>query len=467
MKRFTAILLAVVMLLCMTPVSATEATVDASVESGCNTIDAKVPLLGNQQLINNSTAVVLYETNTDTLMYAYNADTQVPPSSLLKILTALIAIELGSMTDAVTVRQEVLDTLPADAAVVELLVDEVVTVQDLLYCMMVSSGNDAAVVLADHIMGSQQAFVDEMNRRAAEYGCTDTNFTNVHGLHDNAQHTTARDVAKILAAAVQNQLFCEIFGARYYSVPATNKSAERHLATQNYLMNNDDVVIHYDERVTGSRTAVANDRSRSIASVAKVNDMQLISVVIGAKSQYASDGYTTLVFGGFNETKQLLDLGFNGYKTAQILFKDQVLRQIVAPGGSSDVFVGALNGASSVIPDSVGSDELVYRFTNEVSLTAPIEKGQFVSTLEIWCENVCVAQTDLYAMNSVIPKDLLFAENKDPNSGLIWKIIVYVLLAGVTVVVVGFIGLALVRASRIARAKRDSRRNSRNRRRSR
>ena len=95
MRKITAIILAVVMLLCILPVSADESATDMSVEAGCNTVDGKMPLLGNQQLINNANATLLYETTTDTLMYAHNADAKVPPSSLLKILTALIAIEKG------------------------------------------------------------------------------------------------------------------------------------------------------------------------------------------------------------------------------------------------------------------------------------------------------------------------------------------------------------------------------------
>ena len=467
MKKITAIILAVVMLLCILPVSADESATDMSVEAGCNTVDGKMPLLGNQQLINNANAALLYETTTDTLMYAHNADAKVPPSSLLKILTALIAIEKGSMTDVVTVRKEVLATLPYDAAVVELLVDEVVSVRDLLYCMMVSSGNDAAVVLADHVMGSQQAFVEEMNRRAAEYGCTGTHFVNVHGLHNENQYTTARDVAKILKKAIENEEFCQLFGAKYYTVPETNKWKERHLASQNYLMNNDDMVIYYDERVTGSRTAIANDRTRSIASVAKVGDMQVICIVIGAKSQYTSDGYSERVYGGYNETKQLLDLGFNGFKSVQLIHENQVMLQNTVSGGSSDLSVGAMSAASSVIPENIGADNLVYRYTNEVPLTLPIEKGQIVSTLEVWCGNVCVAQTDLYAMNGVVSAATQFADDNDNNGITVWQVIVYILLGVIAIVVVALLTLVVMRASQRAKAKRASRRNSRNRRRSR
>lgn len=468
MKKVGAFCLIVLILLFQHPVMAAEITDNMSVTGGCNTIDGLVPMLGNQQLVSNATAAFLYEINTDTLMYSYNADASVPPASLLKILTALIAIEKGTMTDVVTVQADVLSTLPGDAAVVELVVDEVVTVQDLLYCMMVGSGNDAAVVLADHVMGSQQAFVAEMNRYAAELGCTGTNFTNVHGLHDSDQYTTARDVARILTKAIQNETFRQVFGAIQYTVPETNKSEVRYLSSQNYLMNNEDVIIHYDSRVTGSRTAVANDRSRSVASVAQVGDMELISVVIGAQSQYEKDGYTVKVYGGFDETKQLLDMGFDGYKTAQILHANQVMLQSSVLGGNCDISIGTRDSAYSVIPANVSAETLSYRYVNEVSLTAPIEKGQRISTLQVWCGTVCIAQTEMYAMNSVLSNAAQFDDSKDSGNGsTFFTVVLYIIGIAFVIFLLGFIVLYLMRAFRLAKIREQRRRNRRNRRRSR
>ena len=467
MKKLIALCLIAALLLCCMPVMAAD-TEDASVAAGCNTIAGQVPLLGTGQLISNASAVLLYETNTDTVMYAYNADAQVEPASLLKIMTALVAIEKGNMTDAVTVREEVLATLAPDAAVVELVADEVVTVKDLLYCMMVASGNDAAVVLADHVMGSQVAFVEEMNRYATELGCTGTNFTNVHGLHDDNQYTTARDIGRILTHALTNEEFTELFGAKYYTVPKTNKSEDRHLATQNYLINNDKVIIHYDERVTGSRTAVNPDQTRNIASVAKMDDMQLVCVVFGAKSQFEKDGYSVKVFGGYDETKELLDLGFTGYKTAQILQPDQVLQQLNVLNGECDVSVGTRDGANCVIPANIDLNGLSFRYANEAALTAPIEKGQKLSDLQIYYGSVCVAQTETYAMNAVRIAGSVFSDNGNQRKSVGGLTVLLYLIGGVFVIgLAGFVALFLLRSGRIAKMRRQSRRNSRNRRRSR
>ena len=412
MRKISVIILAFCIFFCAAPAMAAETEQDFSVISGCNTVEGQVPFLGTQKLVDNGEAMILYEVGTDTLMYADNADEQLPPASLVKILTALIVVEKGNLDDAVTVKEEVLATLDPDAVRVQpkLAVDEVLTVRDLLYCMMVAAANDAAVILADHIMGDQADFVAEMNRYAVEIGCSNTNFVNVHGLHHEEQYTSARDVARILAKGIQNELFCEIFFANKYVVPATNKNDSRILVTQNYLMNKDIVVIHYDERVKGSRTGTTTYGTTNIGSYAEVDDMKLISVVMGSASAYDERNGAVKVFGGYGETQKLLDLGFTGNKAGQLLYENQVLKQIPISGGSSDLTIATKEARSSVVPADMGVERLEYRYVNEVPLTLPVQEGQRVSTLQILCNNICFAQTDIFAMSSFLPAEQVFAD---------------------------------------------------------
>ena len=181
-----------------------------------------------------------------------------------------VMFENGDIETVVTVREDVLSTVPYDAVSADLTAGEEMTLGDLIGCMLVGSANDAAAVIAENLAGSQAAFVARMNLRAQELGCTGTQFTNVHGLHDKEQYTTARDIARILAKAVENEAFCDAFGAVYYTVEPTNKADVRYLSTENYMMNDDMDVNYYDTRVTGSRTGVNNDYTRNVASVAEV-----------------------------------------------------------------------------------------------------------------------------------------------------------------------------------------------------
>ena len=382
-------------------VTAEDEITDMSVLSGCQGIDAQVPVLGSAQLSENIQSAVLYEVTTGTLMYAWNPDQQLHPAGLVKILTALVALENGNMTDAVTVQQSVLDLISEDARTSGLLADEVFTMEQLLHFLLVEGSNDAALVIAHHIAGSEAAFVEKMNARAAELGCTNSVFTNVHGLHNDQQLTTARDVARILSVAIQNEQFATLFGIAEYKMPATNKSEERELESSHHMMHQNLYEIYFDLRVTGGRTGVNNMGLRSIATTAQVGKMQMVSIVMGCASEVNDRGIVEKL-GGFEETALLLDQGFTGYTTAQLLYDGQALKQYSVRNGISDVVVGPNVFISSVIPADGSTGTLSYQYKDiEGAFDAPIEKGRHMSTVEIWCGSVCLAQAELYALNDV------------------------------------------------------------------
>jgi len=227
----------------------------------------------------------------------------------------------------------------------------------------------------------------------------------VHGIHDDAQVTTARDVAKILNAAMENEQFAQLFCTINYTVPATNRSAARNLITGNYLISNenkDSVRIYYDGRVTGGRTGVANDGTRCIATTAESGELSVISVVLGAKSVYHEDGYSVSVFGGYNETSKLLDHTFDGHRSGQVISKDQAIVQCRVINGDSMVVLGSDRSVYTMLPEGFETKQLDYRYSHSgESFHAPIEKGTVLSKLEIWNGQQCIAQADLYAMNGV------------------------------------------------------------------
>lgn len=401
-RRFLCLLtcIALVFVLC-TSVSA-ETIIDPSVTNGCSTLDGTKPLLNHSFQVENATAAILYEVTTDTLLYTYNVDEQMYPSSLTKILTALIVIENSNLNDAVVVKQEVLNTVEIGAASAKLVADEVITVENLLYSMLVDSANDSAAVLADYVCGSQEAFVQKMNERVQEIGCTSTNFVNAHGLYNENHKSTARDIAKIIKEAIKNETFVEIFGTKYYTIPATNKSGERNLETGNFLMTRGDLQIYYDSRVTGGRTGAENAYTRCIATTSESGGMQMISVLMGAQSIYAEDNITTIAFGGFPETSDLLDCGYKGMAATRLFDSNQAVRQYTVENGDCDVVVCPQETVDTVLPENITSDDLTYKYSDlSANLKAPIEKGQLVSTVEVLYGNITIGQAELYAMNDV------------------------------------------------------------------
>ncbi len=465
-SRILCLIIAICLTICFSvPVSAEEA--DVSVEYGCNTFDAKVPFLGSAEKMDSAASAILFEANSETLMYAWNPDTPLYPASLVKIMTAMIAIQEGTMTDVVTVTKEVLDTVPANAMVVKLYSDEVITVQDLLYCMMVASANDAAAVLAHHIAGSQAQFVAKMNQYAKELGCTATEFTDVHGV-DGKQRTTARDLARILSHALKNEEFRKLFGTVYYKTAATNKTSERALASGNYLLNDDESTIYYDKRVTGSRTGIDANGDRCIASTAAVNGMQMICIVLGAKDVYSENGYSIKLIGGYKETSHLLDIGLEGYQAVQLLYQDQALQQTQVENGDCLLTLGPNINASSVLPQGVTPDQLTYKYGATGSVSLPVDKGDRVSDVQIWYGNVCLVQSGLYALNKVqnrlYDSGNLNSGKQDPQ----WLLTAMKILAVVVLLAVAVLfGLRAYAKLRYTAARSRSRRHRRNRRRSR
>lgn len=432
----------IVILLCFTyvfPVFGVESQFDLSTEDGFKGIDAQAQFLGSSKLVDNVSSAFLFELNSDSLLYSWDADKPQYPASLVKIMTALLVLENGNLSDVVTVSQNALDSVSYDAISVDLLPGENISVEDLLYCLMVKSANDAAAVLAEYVCGSQSEFVMKMNNRALELGCTGTNYTNPHGLHDDQQVTTARDTCRILKEALKHDFFRTIYGTIHYTVPATNLSEERILSTNNFLMNSESVGIYFDSRVIGGRTGVTSDGYRCIASVAQNRNMEVICIVMGSVSQFAENG-STEVYGGFPETITLLNYGFDGNDTFQVLYKNQVLQQKPVLNGDSDVFIIVKDSFSTVLPAKYSFDDLTFVFSDPLDhMEAPIEKGQSMGSVKVLCENVCVAETDIYAANSVAVATSIEGSYIEPTSkGFIWIFLVLLLILGITVLFLVF-----------------------------
>ena len=449
-----------------TTAETTEATAPMDMVTEINSIhgiDANNALLGMEKIVNNARSAIVYEANSETLMYAWNPDVQMYPASLVKIMTVLLAIENTEMTDLVTVTQEAISSVPSDAVSAKLLPGEKLSVQDLLYCILLSSASDACVAIAEHVGGSEQGFVDMMNQYATDMGCTGTHFTNSHGLHDDDQIMTARDCARILSAAMKREEFRKIFAADDYMIEKTNLSENRRITSGNYMKDTNSK-LYYDSRVVGGRTGVTQDGRRCLATAAERNGMQLITVVMGSESVYQEDGASAISIGGYRETTKLLDVCLDGYKTVQLLFENQSIRQIPMASGDSDLVIGPQVSVATVLPVDITTADLVYRYADQ-PLTLPITPGQHVSDLQIWHGSMCVAQTEMYALNGVrVAEQASQQVNEDDTDGAAW---IFWLLLIVFVVVVVVIFVRYSGKIRSYFRKRRNRRHSRDRRRNR
>ena len=375
---------------------------DASVTHGCRSINARYPLHSGEPVISYSKSAVLYEINSGTMLFMENPDVTMYPSSLVKVMTALLAMEKGDLDAVVTVTGSALAAVPKSAMKVKLKEGEQMTLRDLLYCMIVGSGNDAATVIAEHIGGSQSAFVDMMNKRAKELGCTGTTFVNAHGLHDQRQVSTARDIVKITAKILEQPEYKAIFGTAKYTVPATNTSSARHLVTVNYMIDEEYRFSFYYSKVTGGRTGITEYGERCLVVTAEDDDSSFIGVILGAEAAYRKDNPEQIKrHGSFEDMDKLLDMGFGKYSVNQVLYRGQILDQIHVPNGENDIVVGPVTDLFCTLPEGVTADDLTNRVQMiSTSVEAPVKFGDKIAVVQLWYGNVCVAQANVQAMNS-------------------------------------------------------------------
>ena len=437
---------------------------NAITTSGCHSVDAAKPLMPADQLLETSKAVFVYERNSDTLVYAWNADKALDPAGMPKIMTALLAIEQGNLTDLVTVSRKALDAVAIGSVSAELVRGEEIPLIDLLYLMMTKSANDAATVIAEHIAGSQEGFVAMMNNRARELGCANTIFTNAHGLPDAASSLTARDLCRILDVALENETFRTLFNTTHYTVPATNKSEAREIETSN-KMALETSKAYYDSRVTGGKTG-ASSEGRYLALTAEHNGMELLAIVMGAVPTYEVENIVIKTYGSFEEMAVLLSHVVDKYEYRQVFYTGQAVSQHPVSNGSGNIVLTPTRAMSTVLPVDLDPSQLSWVYGDLTGSTvAPIQKGQLMSTLQVWYGNTCVAETDLVAMYDVSvyskPADEEYPQEIQKESGWIGTVIWIVLglIAGALLFMAAVRGVrrAMIR-NRRKRRRREQRR---------
>ena len=262
----------------------------------------------------SSAAAVLLNSSTNTVLYAKNQDALLDPGSTVKILTVLLALENSSLTDEVTMTQTGVGGVTEGGINLSSQLGEVFTMEQCLYAILLYSANDLALQVAEQIGQSVEGFVAMMNARAASLGCSNSVFTNPTGLEDPAQHSTARDMALIMQAAIQNQDFCRIAKTASYTIPATNVSGGSRVLTNTLALSNTTSPYYYSDCI-GGKEGYTETSGNTLLCAARKDDMTLVvsllSEVYGQIDQDAIDLFNY----GFDEF-YLLDLGNDDFEIA-------------------------------------------------------------------------------------------------------------------------------------------------------
>ena len=462
-------------LIIMLAFSATEtvcaAPADSGDAAGSYGLHGSVALVEDPEMLKTTQTAIAYELNTDTLLFAKDPDKRINPTGLVKLLTALIVLEEADLNEMATVYRNTLDTIALGAVSAGLKAGEQVAVGDLLKCVMVASANDAAAVMAAHVAGTQSAFVERMNQRAKELGCTDSNFTNVHGLMDENQYSTARDLAIIVEAALENDAFAELFSLEKFSMPATNMSQERYFVTTNYLMSDEYYSHYFDYRVTGGKPAAATSADRSVICTAKVGNSRYLFVLMSVECEVTEQGGVT--YSNFLETIRLMNYAFNNFTVRQVLDKEQAIYQYAVKSGKNDVLVCGSRDVSVLLPADFDKNSVVYEnIVHASALQSPIEAGDPLGTLQIKYGGRVLASCELLAMNQVERQDDIeitdrLQSSEDPGKQaidpkLVFAAILVAILAGFVAVLV-----LIIRGMKKIRSRRGQMRKARKRKRSR
>ena len=288
----------------------------------------------------NSKAAIAMEASSGTILYEKNINDKVYPASITKILTAILAIENLNLEDNIVASKTAL-RIPWDSSSAYIKEGEILTVDELLHCLLIYSGNDAANVLAEAVSGNIQDFVKLMNDKAKELGCTGTNFVNAHGYSDDNHYTTALDIAKIFNYCIQNEHFVKIISTKLYIVPETNKTnSKRYLYNTNRLLLTKSENKHgrYYEYAIGGKTGYTDEAGRTLVTLGKKDDKTIIIAVFKAAMINGTDArYTDAInlfnysFDNFNKrtfsNKDNYTFDYTNYNTnlkSKIIVKDDL-----------------------------------------------------------------------------------------------------------------------------------------------
>ncbi len=395
--RFVCVLLSMVFLLCPICQSALAEEyvfIAPTLPADAEPYDPEKPdELDEDQLYARS--AILIEANSGEVIFEKDADALMYPASTTKILTILLALMMGDMSQTVYLTDSAMYGIQEDDAVMDLEVGESIVFEDLLYGTFIRSANEGANLIAETISGSQEGFVQLMNEAAAMYGCTSTHFMNPSGLQDANHYTTARDMAKLAQAAMQNDQFRQIAKTYTYSLPASNLHRARVLTHSSRSFFNPSLEENsaYYEYANGIKTGYTSAAGYCFVGSAEKNGIELISVVF----------YTT-ADGRWSDTRKLMEYGFSQFvsMTPQQLYMENPITvetsgfSLDDPGyGRLELGVRAQAGSQGhyivATKDEMASMARNLRQTVMIEYTrdfvTPITQGEVMGTMTYYPEN--------------------------------------------------------------------------------
>lgn len=332
---------------------------------------------------------------TGRVLFEKNAYARHSMASTTKIMTALVALENGNANDIVTVSANAAGT---EGSSIYLKAGEKITLKDLLYGLMLESGNDAAIAVAEHIGGSVEGFAELMNQKAKAVGANQTQFKNPNGLDEDGHYTTAYDLALITRAALRNKDFAEIVATKRKTISNGEESYGRSLANHNKLL-----TIY--KGCDGVKTGFTKKTGRCLVSAATRNNFQVIAVTLNAPDDW-------------NDHAGMLDYAFANYSARPLVVKDMVIKTVPVKSGDVEQLELLSDGEFYLtMEDKEGLNRVSLEYDVPESVPAPVRIGTVLGRLKVYYEDVLVKEIDLRAGSDITyvepPKKTIFDHIKD------------------------------------------------------
>ena len=341
----------------------------------------------------NSRAAIVYERSSGKFLYGKEENEKRKMASTTKIMTAIVVLENTNLDDIVTISSKAAGT---GGSRLGLHKDDKISIQDLLYGLLLCSGNDAAVALAEHVSGDLSNFANMMNSKATSLGLSSTHFVTPHGLDDDNHYTTAYELALITNYALKNDVFANLVKTKTYTISINNHP--KTLSNTNELLGNLDGVY-------GVKTGFTNGANRCLVTAVKRDNMDIICIVLGADTKKDRT----------KDSINLINYSFNNFKMVHI--KEKITNEFVnwkiCNSSSFRVEKGVSDSVDIIIQDipydffpikcNQTDDMSIYIYCN-TELTAPLPSGSTLGYLAVSVNNQTVLTLNLYNSNSIALK---------------------------------------------------------------
>lgn len=334
----------------------------------------------------NSEAAILVEVSTGRILYEKNSTKQMYPASTTKILTAILVIENCKLDEIVTVRESALSNIPSGYVTCNLQVGEQLTVNDLLYALMIPSANDAAYVLAEYVAGSVEDFSTMMNDKARELGCKTTHFVNPNGIHAESHYSTAYDLYLIGNYAMKNETFRKLVATTEYTLPATEQypNNDRILKTTNELLNENSKSYYYKNAI-GIKTGYTSKAGNCLVAAASRDGLEFIAVVLngGTTNEGLNSRYV--------DSKKLFEYAYDNFTLTKIIEKGSIVQTIEIENGTKETknLDLVIDETITVVNNkSIDMNNVLPEIKLRETLEAPIAAGETIGTIKYKVDDI-------------------------------------------------------------------------------